>query len=342
MIFRKTLLAAAAIVAGATLAVPAAQAQATCELDRPVVFAGLDWDSNAFHVAVAGTILEKGYGCKTDAIPGSTIPLLAGMARGDIDVTMEIWKENVVEPWAEAEAKGQVKQVGTNFPDAVQGWFVPRYVIEGDPARNIAPMAPDLRRVTDITKYKDLFRDPEEPSKGRFYNCILGWGCENMNSRKLKAYGLDADFTNFRPGTGAALASAIASAYKRGKPIFYYYWGPTWVMGLYDGYMLEEAPYNKADWDALSNDENHPVATAYPVVEVTVGVNTAFAAQAPKLIDFLSKYRTTNKMVSEALAYMQANDVEADAAALNFLRTREDVWTGWVPADVAARVKAAL
>ena len=48
----------------------------------------------------------------------------------------------------------------------------------------------------DVVRYKYLFRDPEEPAKGRFYKCILGWNCEVVNTNKLKAYGLDA--TDYR------------------------------------------------------------------------------------------------------------------------------------------------
>lgn len=323
-------------VAGATPA-------SACEIDRPVVFAGLDWDSNAFHNALAGFILREGYGCKTDIIPGSTLPLLTGMARGDIDVTMEIWIDNITVPWNEAVAAGQVKSVGTNFPDAVQGWFVPRYLVEGDTARGIEAKAPDLRSVGDLPRYKSLFRDPEEPDKGRFYNCILGWACEVVNTNKLAAYGLDAHFTNFRPGSGAALAAAIASAYKRGKPVVAYYWGPTWLMGAYDLVQLEEPAYDEAKWLAFSADpETHP-PTAYPVVEVVIGVNTEFATQAPELIRFLTAYETSNRLVSEALAYLETErGATAEDAALFFLRQHPDIWTGWVPDDVAARVNAAL
>ena len=78
-----------------------------------------------------------------------------------------------------------------------------------------------------------------------------GWGAEVINSKKLKAYGLEGEFTNFRPGTGAALSAAIASAYKRKKPVLYYYWGPTWVLGKYDGVMLEEPKYDEKVWDDL-------------------------------------------------------------------------------------------
>lgn len=57
-------------------------AEPVCELDRPVAFAGLDWDSNAFHTSIAQFILENGYGCETSVIPGSNIPLLTGWSEG--------------------------------------------------------------------------------------------------------------------------------------------------------------------------------------------------------------------------------------------------------------------
>lgn len=316
---------------------------AKCELDRPIIFAGLDWDSNAFHTAVAGHILKVGYDCEVDQIPGSTLPMLAGMGRGDIDITMEMWKDNLVESWMKLEEQGKVALIGMSFPDAIQGWYVPRYMHEGDKKRGIKATAPGLKHVNDLPKYKKLFTDPEEPDKGRFLNCILGWACERVNTKKLHAYGLEKHYTNFRPGTGAALAAAIASNYKRGKPFVAYYWGPTWVMGKYDLVMLKEPPYNKKTWDKMAVTEKPKMAVAYPVVKVYVSVNTKFQKQAPTLIKFLSKYSTTNKMVSEALSYMQEKKGRtAKDAAINFLKTRQDVWTKWVPADIQKRVKASL
>ena len=331
--------AAAGLLAAAALTpLAATDARAddpVCELDRAVVFAGLDWDSNTFHTEVARFVAEHGYGCDTDVIPGSTIPLLNGMARGDIDVTMEIWKDNVTEAWNEAEAAGQVVDLGVNFPDAIQGWFVPKYVQEANPG---------LVSVDDLPEYKEVFADPEEPEKGRFYNCIAGWGCEVVNTKKFAAYGLEDSYTNFRPGTGAALAAAIESNIRRERPIFFYYWGPTWVLGKVGDQvvMLEEPEYDAAIWNAMAESENPTEVTAYPVVEVTVGANKAFADAAPRLVEFLEAYDTTNQLVSEALAWMQETDGTAEEAAKNFLAEREDVWTAWVPEDVAARVREAL
>lgn len=330
-------IAGVALATGAQTGAAVAEAP-DCELDRPVIFAGLDWDSAQFHNEVAQFIMEQGYGCETDAIPGSTMPMLAGMARGDVDVTMEIWKANFVDAWNEVEEEGKVADLGLNFPDSRQAWYVPRYLVEGPDAE-----APDLRSVSDLPKYKDLFSDPEQPDKGRFYNCILGWACEEINTKKLYAYGLEDDFTNFRPGTGAALSAAIASNYKRGKPFLAYYWEPTWVLGQYDLVALEEPEYDEETWSQMKDEERPEVATAYPEIPVLVGVNTEFQEQAPNLIEFLTEYETTSADVSEALAYIQENPGATTAdAAIKFLKENEDLWRQWVPDDVAERVAAAV
>lgn len=42
------------------------------------------------------------------------------------------------------------------------------------------------------------------------------------------------------------------------------------------------------------------------------------------------------------MLYMQENDVEAEEAAIWFLNEHEDLWTGWVPDDIAQKVKDSL
>jgi glycine betaine/proline transport system substrate-binding protein len=327
----------ALLLASGLVAAPALAEAPACEIDRPVVFAGLDYDSARFHNAVARAIIEPGYGCATDEIPGTTTILMQGLGRGDVDVTMEVWRENAAEPWDDFVEQGLVQEAGVNFPDAVEGWWVPRYLVEGPDAP-----APDLESVFDLPKYKELFRDPEEPDKGRFVNCIAGWVCEQVNSRKLEAYDLSDDFTNFRPGTDAALSSYIASNYMRQQPFLAYYWGPTWVLGAFDLVMLEEPPYDPEIWEEMMAAEQPERATAYPRSTVVIGVNAEFAGQAPTLMEFFGNYRTSNQLVSEALAYIQEHDSTPEEAADDFLRTREDVWTQWVDEETAERVRAAL
>jgi glycine betaine/proline transport system substrate-binding protein len=333
---RRLILALVALL----LAAPAlADEPPRCELGRPIVFAGLDYDSARFHNAVAAFILERGYGCAVAEKEGSVIPLLAAMADGAVDVNMEIWKDSITEAWEQAEAAGKVVDLGVNFADAVQGWFVPRYLTDGP-----AAPAPDLASVTDLARHKALFRDPDEPDRGRFYNCIAGWNCEIVNTRKLHAYGLDDDFVNFRPNSAAALDAAIMAAVLRERPIVFYYWGPTWLLGkLADKVrMLEEPPFDPEIWRELSESEAPTRATAYPTVAVDIGANAAFVAAAPTLARFLAAYQTSQAQVSEALAYMDDHAATPEEAAEFFLAAHPETWTQWVPPEVAQRVRMAL
>ena len=342
MIFAKWLGGIVIVAIGGAAAPAVAQ---KCSIDRPIRFAGNDWASNRFHVAVARLILEKGWGCRTAVVAGTTRPLLKALAGGEVDINMELWKANNPRLWARMAADGKVTETkGVTIQGAVQGWFVPRYVIEGDLARGLLPMAPGLRSVFDLPRFKSVFTDPAQPSKGRFYNCRLGWSCERVNSKKLRAYKLAAHFTNYLPESGPALARAIAAAYRRGKPIVAYYWGPTWVLGKYDMVMLTEPAYDAAQWRQLSRARSGQGinAVAYPRVRVTIAVYAGFATEAPAILAFLNKYRMKDSIVSSALAEMrQSGDKSGRRAAQAFFRRHPKIWTRWLPADVAKRVGAA-
>ncbi|GHB46891.1 histidine ABC transporter substrate-binding protein [Pseudovibrio japonicus] len=317
-------------------------AEPACDLDRPLVFAGLDWDSSAFHTSVAQFILENGYGCSTDIIPGSNIPLMTGLVRGDIDVAMEVWPSNLPDVLIEGEEEDKVVNLGVNYPDTVQAWYVPKYVVEGENAP-----APDLKSVADLAQYKEIFADPEEPDKGRFLNCIFGWVCEITNTKKLHAYGLADDFVNFRPGSGSAIAAAVESSLQRKRPIFFYYWGPSWLLGKYqdDLVVLEEPAYDPVIWDQLletTNADDVTEAVAYPSSAVDIYANAEFVQEAPELVDFFRKYHTTAALTSQGLAYINETGGSADDAAIEFLKTHQDLWQTWVSPEVAERVEAAL
>ncbi|MEM8551579.1 MAG: glycine betaine ABC transporter substrate-binding protein, partial [Pseudomonadota bacterium] len=167
MKIRAAFVAAGALAAASLTATTDARAE--CPIDREINFAGYAYDSAAFHNAVAQFILEEGYGCETEAIPGETLIMNQGLARGDIDIIMEVWTANTAQAFLDAEAEGKVTRLGATFPDAIEGWFVPRYLVEGENA-----LAPDLKSVTQLGDYKELFRDPEDPDMGRFYNCVAG------------------------------------------------------------------------------------------------------------------------------------------------------------------------
>jgi glycine betaine/proline transport system substrate-binding protein len=300
-----------------------------------LVFSDLSWDSAQVHNRVAAFILEHGYGYGAEYIPVDTISGFAGLTRGDIDITMEIWVDNQQPAYDNAIAAGTVIDLGANFPDSWQGWLVPTYMIKGDAARGIKATTPDLKSVMDLPKYAKIFKDVEDPSKGRFYSCIAGWGCEKINEKKFVAYELNETFNLFLPGSGAALVASLAGAYKKGQPWVGYYWAPTWVLGSYDMTPLEEPPYDKAIFESTAK-------SAYPAVSVNIAVHSSMMKKAPEVVEFLKKYETTQDMANKFLAFMKDKEADTQAAAEWFLKEYESTWTGWVSADVAAKVTNAL
>jgi len=294
-----------------------------------VHFADLSWDSAQVHNQIAAFIVENGYGYpESEFLPGSTIPLFEGLARGDIDLEMECWVENQQEAYDKHIEAGKVIDLGDNFWDNWQGWLVPTYMIEnGD--------LPEGLSVSDMPQYWELFKDPEDKTKGRFYSCIPGWECEIINEEKFKEYGLDEYYNIFLPGSDAALNGSLAAAYSKEEPWFGYYWEPTWVLGKYDMTRIEEPPYDEEVWET-----NH--ACTYPPVHVNVVLNAEFAEENPELVDFLTKYASTTAQNNAILAYMRDTEASTKEAGIYFLKEYEDTWTKWVPADIASKVKAAL
>jgi len=299
-----------------------------------LVFADAGWDSIRFHNDVAKVIIENGYGYKTDVLTGSTPVTFEGLRRGDIDIYTEVWTDNL-EVYPEAIKSGDILEVSVNFDDNMQGMYVPTYVIKGDSARGIKALAPELKTVEDLPKYWKIFTDPEDKKKGRIYGAIPGWAVDEIMTVKIENYGLDKTYNIFRPGSEAALTASMAQAVERGLPWIGYYWEPTWIMGKYDMTLIEEAAYDQNLW---KND----YTCAFPPVKVTVCINKEMIQEAPDVVEFLKHYQTSSKITSEALAYMQDNNVSTEVAAKWFLKNNKEIWAKWVSADVAKKVEAAL
>ncbi len=301
--------------------------------DKHITFADAGWDSILFHNAVAGTIAKELYGYSWTETSGSTTVLHEGLKKGEIDVHMEVWSDNIA-TYDEDLAAGTFKELSINFDDNYQGIYVPRYVIEGDSERDIEALAPNLKTFQDLKDYAAVFPDDDDSSKGRVYGAIPGWEVDEILHNKYLFNGLDETFVYFRPGSDAALSAAITSAYDKGEPIAAYYWEPTWLLGKYDMVLLEDYPYNP---DTYKDGE-----TELPAVKVTVGMSNDYAENHPELVDFLSKYETSSALTSEALAYMQDTGADYEETAKWFLSENSELIDQWLNAEDAQKLKDIL
>ncbi len=319
---------------------------------KVIKLADVQWQSIWINNAIAGFIIEKGYGYPVETVEVTTPIMQQALVKGDLDVTTELWKANIIDWYNEAVGSKKILDLGPIFDRASQGWYVPAYLVKGDEKLGIKPLAPDLKTVQDLKKYKSLFQDPENKDKGLLINCITGWQCAKINRIKLSAYGLDQDYNVQEPGSSAALDAAIAGAYKRGEPFLAYYWEPTWLAGTFDLIQLEEPKYTKACdqeiqkllADKDGSPKNVPAAAgcAYETEVVTKAVHPSLKERAPEVVTFLEKMNIGTDNLNKVSAYMEQEKVKADKAAIWYFENYQDQWRSWLPAEVVAKVEQAL
>ena len=134
-----------------------------------VKIGSFDWDSANIHSAIASYILENGYDCDVEITKGRTNPILASLIDNKIDIIFEHWTDNNVALIDPELASGNLVDLGVNTPASEQAFFIDRVTSE----------TYDIISVEDLKKSKiwELFKDPEDPTKGRIISCIFGWTC---------------------------------------------------------------------------------------------------------------------------------------------------------------------
>ncbi|WP_372600274.1 glycine betaine ABC transporter substrate-binding protein, partial [Amphritea sp.] len=95
--------------------------------------------------------------------------------------------------------------------------------------------------------------------------------------------------------------------------------------------------------DCISANECiDPKPTMYPPSLVQTVTTESFAAKSPAAYSYVANRSLTNDQLNNLLAWMEDNQADGEVAAEYFLLEHEDLWSPWVSAAVAAKVKQAL
>lgn len=314
----------------------AAPASAAC---GKVSIAEMNWNSAALMAQVDAFVLEHGYGCDVELVAGDTMPTGTSMIeKGQPDVAPEMWSNSLREALDKGVAEGRLRYAGDSLSDGgEEGFWVPEYMVKADPT---------LATIAGVKAAVKQFKHPEDPEKSMFMGCPAGWNCQ-ISARNLFT-ALDLDKTGFSlvdPGSGAAMAGAIAKAYERSEPWFGYYWAPTAILGKYK--MVKVDFGSGIDKDHYMNciskeDCAEPRATMYPPSSVQTVVTESFASASPAAYDYFTKRSYTNVQMNGLLAWMEDNQADGKIAAEEFMKTQRATWSAWVSDDIAKKVDAAI
>jgi len=289
-----------------------------------IVLADTGWESIRLHNAIVGTIAEVCYNCTWKQKSVTVDDMFSGLQKGEIDVCTELWSKNI-SGYDDALKDRKFKELGLNYDDNVQGFYVPAYMVKGDPQRNIPPRTPDLKSVKDLARYAEVFTDPKDHTKGRIYGAVTGWGIDAILSKKIKAYGLDEKYNYINPNSEVALTTSIVAAVEKGEPWVGYYWTPTYLPKKIELICLADEPYS----ETLFAEGRCEI----PPCPVMIGVSNKFAEKKPEFIDFLKNYRTSGSMTTEGLVYIHENGSSYDTAARWLIKTNKEMFLSWLPED---------
>ena len=306
-----------------------------------VQIAAMNWASAQLMANVDKLILEQGYGCNVELVPGDTMPTFTSLnEKGEPDVAPELWINAVREPLRVALGEGRLHSANDGPISGLgEGWWVPPYVLEKHP---------DLKTVLDLLERPDLFPDAEDPSKGAFVGCPAGWGCQLTNANLFRGFKMaEKGWKLVDPGSAAGLDGSMSKAVNRGENWFGYYWSPTALIGRHKMVKLDfGVPFVGSEhWDGCivkpEQECADPQASAWTNSEVHTVVTDDFAKSAgAEVMDYLRDRVFPGDVMNGMLVYMDENQADGADGAAEFLRAHGDIWKAWVPAEAAMKVKA--
>ena len=281
-----------------------------------------DWTGNVAMTRLVKFVLEEelDYKVRVTFLPAGPAVLEAIVA-GELDAAFECWptytpsKSQYIEKWG---GDGSIEYFGETGFTGRTGWYVPRYVIEGDAARGIEAAAPDLKTYADLNNYKDVFAQPETAPKGRLVACpIAAWQAGDAD--RVEALGID--YVPVELGSETAQWSELQGAYERGDPILIYMWEPHWTHAKYDMVEVELPPYDEANWQMSDWPDELPFNFGSPTLK----------ERHPEAYTFLKNMKFTAKQQAEMILDIDVNGMEVEPAVRKWMAANEDLWRSWLP-----------
>lgn len=303
-----------------------------------VTLAAFSWQSAEVNAYVDQFILANGYGCNASVVAGDTVPTMTSMIeKGQPDMVSSVAVSLLGDFYKAGVDEGRVTQIGLGISDgSVSGWYIPSYVAEAHP---------EIKTIEDAIAHPELFAPGGEGTPGVVIQGPQGWGDTIVTAQLFKAFDAANKGWEMLPtGSGAALDAEIAKNYEQNVGFIATYWAPTSLIVQYPMVMLTGA-HDGAEYARCTTVQDCPdpkVNYWQPAVEATVASAPFLERMDPAVKEYLGKRTWTQAEVGKIMLWMTENQANGEDGAKWFFENMPEVWTQWVPADVAEKIKAAL
>ncbi len=289
-----------------------------------------DWTGQLVDSNLAKIILEEHMGYDVELVFADYTGQWVGLAAGDLDVSMEIWPSYSFaahEEWIDEKKKVEV--VGDLGVIGNSGWWVPTYVIEGDPERGIEPMAPDLKSYKDLDKYAKLFARTETGDKGFLLDAVPGW--ESQNEGRIANLGVN--YVNVYAGTEGAVLAEVEGAVARGEPLIFYWFSPHWLFAKHDLTEIELPEYSDACY-GVDPDVEGTFACDWPPDATYIVARVGFKDEYPEVYKLFKNMNLTTAEQSKMILSVDVEEKSIEQAVRAWMADNENLWRAWIPEGV--------
>ena len=271
------------------------------------------WPASELNVEVAKIIIEQELGNTVEIVALDENAQWDALAGGDVDASLEVWPSGHSERIVEyIDNLGTVENGGLLGPLGEIGWFVPKYVVDQNPA------------LATWEGYKDAAADfaaAETGDNGRFLGADPSW--VQYDEQIISNLGLP--FQVVWTGSEDALLAEVSSAYSRQEPVLFYFYSPHAVFQQFDLVQVELPVYS----DECYADEA-AIACAYPQDHLLKIFSAGLKDKDAAIHAFLSNMNYGSDAQIEMLAMLNEGKTVEEAAQA-WVDAHEDIWRSWLP-----------
>ena len=303
--------------------------------------ADMNWPSATLMANVDKFILEEGYDCKIELVPGATTATFITMnEKGKPHVAPELWTNAIAGLLHKALEEGRLfSAIKGPITELGEGWWITPHTLKN---------YPEFKSVLDILERPDLFPAKEDKSKGAFIGCPAGWGCQLANQSLFIAFEMEKKgWVLVDPGSQAGLDGSMSKAAERGDNWFGYYWSPTSLIGKYNMKLMDfGVPFaGSKNWDDCIAKgpeeciEPKPSAWTESIVQTVV---TSEIKEMTEVMNYFGKRIFPGSIMNSMLVYMEDNQAQGSDGAIEFLEKHPEIWINWITSEAAEKIKKAL
>lgn len=296
------------------------------ESEGPIEVIENNWTSQLVQTRLGFRVLQE-MGADVSIVPIEYLASFPAMASTDNQIHMEVW-DLTAEPQIEeyVETKRTVVDVGPSGPGAEEGWYVPTYVIEGDPERGIEPSCPELPDWEALNDCAEIFKTATTGDEGRYLSGDRSWGKLYGDDKRIE--NLDLNYQMQFAGSEAALAAEIRRSYERGEPILALMWKPHYLTAKYDLTLVEFPEYTDECWGTT-------YACGWDKISLRKMTSAGFADTHPTAQRLLDNYVLSDEDLAKMLVAIDEEGETVEEAVDAWMEDNEETWQAWIPEEPA-------